>query len=67
MESIMLLDNTQIEKQYQNYLLKLSSDLDLINILIEKDNTIYETNFNLEYLNQLQLLKSLTTQEIINL
>ena len=52
----MLLNNTPIEKQYQNYLIKLSSDLDSINILIEKDNRIYESNFNLEYLHQHQLL-----------
>ena len=63
---MMLLNNTPIEKQYQNYLIKLSSDLDIINILIEKDNSIYESNFNLEYLHQHQLLmSSLTTQEII--
>ncbi len=37
----MLLNNAPIEKQYQNYLIKLSSDLDSINILIEKDNRIY--------------------------
>ena len=66
MESIKLLNNTSIQKQYQNYLIKLSSDLDLINILIEKDNTIYESNFNLEYLHQHKLLiSSFTTQEII--
>ena len=62
----MLLNNTPIEKQYQNYLIKLSSDLDSINILIEKDNIIYESNFNLEYLHKQKLLmSSLTTQEII--
>ena len=61
----MLLNNTPIEKQYQNYLIKLSSDLDIINILIEKDITIYESNFNLEELHQYQLLRSFTTQEII--
>ena len=61
----MNLENTSIQKQYQNFLIKLSSDLDSINILIEKDNIIYESNFNLEYLHQHQLLKSLTTQEII--
>jgi hypothetical protein len=65
MESIMLLNNTPFEKQYQNYLIKLSSDLDIINILIEKDITIYESNFNLEELHQYQLLRSFTTQEII--
>ena len=62
----MKLDNTSIQKQYQQYLIKLSSDSNLINIIIEKENTIYESNFNLEYLHQHQLLmKSLTTQEII--
>ena len=59
-------DNTSIQKQYRNYLIKLSSDLDLINILIEKDNIIYESNFNLEYLHQYQLLmSSFTSQEMI--
>ena len=64
MES-MILANISIQKQYQNYLIKLSSDLDIINILIEKDNTIFESNFNLEYLHQHQLLKIFTIQEII--
>ena len=65
MES-MILDNSSIQKQYQQYLIKLSSDLDLINILIEKDNSIYESNFNLEYLhNHKLLMTSFTTQEII--
>ena len=58
--------NTSIQKQYQQYLIKLSSDSDLINIIIEKDNTIYESNFNLQSLHQHQLLiSSLSTQEII--
>ena len=63
--SSIILNNTSIEKQYQQYLIKLSSDLDLINIIIEKDNTIYESNFNLEYLHQYKLLTRLTRQEII--
>ena len=49
MESIMILDGNSIQKQYQQYLIKLSSDLDFINILIEKENTIYENNFSLKY------------------
>ena len=65
MESTKLLHNTSIQKEYQNYLIKLSSDLDLINIKIEKDNRIYESTFDLEYLHQHQLLKSFTIQEII--
>ena len=49
---------TPIQKQYQKYLIKLSSDSDLVNILIEKDNIIYESNFNLQSLHQHQLLMS---------
>ena len=64
--SSIIFDYTSIEKQYQQYLIKLSSDLDLINIIIEKDNTIYESNFNLEYLHNYKLLiSSFSTQEII--
>ena len=44
----MIPHNTSIQKQYQQYLIKLSSDSDLINIIIEKENTIYESNFNLK-------------------
>ena len=50
MESIIILDKTSIQKQYQQYLIKLSSDSDLINIIIEKENSIYESNFNLQSL-----------------
>jgi hypothetical protein len=32
-----ILNNTSIEIQYQQYLIKLSSDLEIINTLIEKD------------------------------
>ena len=63
--SSIIFDYTSIEKQYQQYLIKLSSDLDLINIIIEKDNTIYESNFNLEYLHNYKLLiSSFSAQEI---
>ena len=58
MES-MNLDNISIQKQYQQYLIKLSSDLDIINVLIEKDNRIYESTFNLEYLHKQKLLMSI--------
>ena len=65
MES-MIFHNTSIQKQYQQYLIKLSSDSDLINIIIEKENTIYESNFHLKSLHKHKLLmKSLTTQKII--
>ena len=60
--------NTSIQKQYQQYLIKLSSDSDSINIIIEKDNTIYESNFNLQSLHQHQILMTrLTTQNLSNL
>ena len=62
----MILDKTPIQKQYQQYLIKLSYDSNLINIIIVKDNIIYESNFNLQSLHQHQLLKSLTSQKIIN-
>ncbi len=54
----MILDNTSIQKQYKKYLIKLSSDLDLINRSIEKENTIYEAKINLEELHKHQLLIS---------
>ena len=61
-----ILNNTSIEIQYQQYLIKLSSDLDLINIKIEKDNRIYESNFNIQSLHQHQLfISSLRIQKII--
>ena len=57
-----IVHNTSIQKQYQQYLIKLSSDSDLINIKIEKYNTIYEYSFNLEFLHKQKLLiSSLTT------
>ena len=55
---------TPIQKQYQQYLIKLSSDSDLINIIIEKENTIYESNFNLQFLHQHKLLMK-SSKEII--
>ncbi len=58
-------DNSLIVKQYQQYLIKLSSDLDSINIIIEKDNIIYESNFNLEYLHKYTLISFFSIQEII--
>ena len=62
----MMLGGNSIQKQYQQYLIELSSDLDFINILIEKENTIYENNFSLEYLhNHKLLMSSLTKQKII--
>ena len=62
----MILHKTSIQKQYQQYLIKLSSDLDIINILIEKENRIYESNFNLQSLhNHKLLMSSFTAQDII--
>ena len=65
MES-MISHNTSIQKQYKQYLIKLSSDSNLFNIIIDKHNTIYESNFNLQSLHKQKILMtSLTTQEII--
>ena len=41
MVSIEIIGNSTIKK-YQNYSIKLSSNLDLINIIIEKDNKLIE-------------------------
>ena len=56
-----IFNNASIQKEYQQYLIKLSSDSGSINIIIEKDNKIYQSNFNLQSLHQHQLLKSLTS------
>ena len=62
----MMLGGNSIQKQYQQYLIELSSDLDFITILIEEENTIYENNFSVEYLlNHKLLMSSLTKQKII--
>ena len=60
--SLRILDNISIEKQYHQYLIKLSSDIDLINIIIETNNIIYESNFNYEDFKELSIS---STQEII--
>ncbi len=62
MSSKIILKNISIEKQYQQYLIKLSSDIDLINIKIETNNIIYESNFNYEKFKGLSIS---STQEII--
>ena len=61
-----IFNNASIQKEYQQYLIKLSSDSGSINIIIEKDNKIYQSNFNLQSLHKHQLfISSLSTQEII--
>ena len=57
-----ILNKISIEKQYHQYLIKLSSDIDLINIIIETNNIIYESNFNYEDFKELSIS---STQEMI--
>ena len=47
-----------IEKNYKEYKIKLSSKNDIINIQIKNNYSIYESNFNLEYLHNYRLLVS---------
>jgi hypothetical protein len=60
--SKIILKKISIEKQYQQYLIKLSSDIDLINIIIETNDIIYESNFNYEKFKGLPIS---STQEMI--
>ena len=60
--SLKIQSNISIEKPYHQYLIKLSSDFDLINIIIETNNIIYESHFNFEHLKGLSIS---STQEII--
>ena len=53
--------NCQIFNQYQ---IKLSYHLDIINIQIQNNYNIYESNFNLEYLNIL-LVSNLSRDKMI--
>ena len=61
--------NQAIQKIFNQYQIKLTSNMDYINILIQKSNTfnIYESKFNLEYLHQFKLLMpNLTINEMID-
>ena len=51
-------NNQSIEKIFNEYKIKLSSNMDYINIQIQNKNNynIYESKFNLEYLHQFRLL-----------
>ena len=51
-------NNHPIQKIFNKYQIKLSIILDSINIQIQKQNSfdIYESNFNIEYLQQQRLL-----------
>ena len=63
---LLILDNKIIQKKYKEYLIELKYDLDSINILIQQNNSIYQGNFNLEYLHSFKLLiSSFTIQQII--
>ena len=57
-------NNNTIENTFNQYKIKLSYHLDIINIQIYNNYNIYESNFNLEYLNKL-LVSSFTINEMI--
>ena len=60
--------NQPNQKIFNQYQIKLTSNMDYINILIQNNNTsnIYESKFNLEYLHQFKLLMAnLTIDEMI--
>ena len=61
--------NQSIKKIFNQYQIKLMSNMDYINIFIQNNNTfnIYESKFNLEYLHQFNLLMgNLTINEMID-
>ncbi len=61
--------NQTVQKIFNQYQTKLTSNMDYINILIQNNNTfnIYESKFNLEYLHQFNLLMAnLTIDEMID-
>ena len=62
-------NNQSIKKIFNKYQIQLSIILDSINIQIQKQNSfdIYESNFNIEYLQQYKLLMgNLTIEEMID-
>ena len=61
--------NQPIQKIFNQYQIKITSNLDYISVIIQNNNnfTIYESKFNLEYLHQFKLLMgNLTIDEMIN-
>ena len=61
--------NQSIQKIFNQYQIKLTSNMDYINIIIQNNNTsnIYESKFNLEYLHQFKLLiPNFTINEMID-
>ena len=60
--------NQSIKKIFNQYQIKLTSNMDYINIIVQNNNTsnIYESKFNLEYLHQFKLLMpNFTINEMI--
>jgi len=59
--------NQSIEKIFNEYRIKLSSNIDFINISIQKNNSYYESKYNLKYLHQFKLLiPNITVNEMID-
>ena len=59
-----ILDTQIIKNMFNQYQIQLNYHLDIINIQIYKNYNIYESNFNLEYLNKL-LVSNYTIDEMI--
>ena len=59
-----ILDTQIIHNMFNQYQIQLSYHLDIINLQIYNNYNIYESNFNLKYLNKL-LVSSFTINEMI--
>ena len=68
-ELLSILNPSIINKKYNDYNIKLINQIDLINITIQSNNSfnIYQSNFNLQYLNSFKLFISKNIQQIIQL
>ncbi len=68
-ELISILNPKIINKKYYNYNIQLNSQIDLLNISIQQNNSfkIYQSSFNLEFINSFKLFSSKNVQQIIEL
>ena len=68
-ELLSILNPSIINKKYNDYNIKLINQIDLINITIQSNNSfnIYQSNFNLQYLNSFKLFILKDIQQIIQL
>ena len=68
-ELLSILNPSIINKKYNDYNIKLINQIDLINITIQSNNSfnIYQSNFNLQYLNSFKLFISKNIQQIFEI